>query len=95
MEALSIRVLRNQPGRFEEVLARDRTVILNKDGRPFAIAIDVTEATLEQTVRLVTQLRAQLAVANMRSQAQERGLGEMPPDVVDAAIQGSRAARRE
>ena len=95
MEAMSVRVLRNQPGRFEEALARDRTVILNKDGRPFAVAIDVTEATLEQTVRLVTQLRAQLAVANMRSQAQERGLGEMSPDVVDAAIQGNRAARRE
>ena len=95
MEMLSVRVLRNEPGKFEDVLSRDRTVILNKDGKPFAIAIDVAEATLEQTVRLVTQLRAQLAVADMRTQAQARGLDQMTAADVDAAIQDARAGRRE
>ncbi len=94
METLSVRVLRNEPGRFEDVLSRDRTVILNKDGRPFAIAIDVTHANLEQTVRLVTQLRAQLAVVDIRAQAQARGLAQMTPAEIDASIQDARASRR-
>lgn len=95
MEALSVRVLRNRPGEFEEILARERTVIINKDGKPLAIAIHVAEATLDETVRLVTQLRAQLAVANMRSQAQARGLDQITAQDVDTSIQGIRAARRE
>jgi len=95
VETLSLRVLRNEPGKFEDVLSRDRMVILNKDGKPFAIAIDVAEATLEQTVRLVIQLRAQFAVANMRTQAQARGLAQMTAADVDAAIQDARAGRRE
>ncbi|MEW6566959.1 MAG: hypothetical protein AB1449_02095 [Chloroflexota bacterium] len=70
-------------------------MIINRGGRPIAIAIDVAEATLEEIVRLVAQLRAQLAVANMRSQAQARGLGQMTPDDVNAAIRDVRAARRE
>ncbi len=92
---LSVRVLRNEPGKFEEVLARERTVMLNKDGKPFAIAIDVTQATLEETVRLVTQLRAQLAVSNMRTQAQQRGLDRMTSSDVSEAIEEARNSRRE
>ncbi len=95
MESVSIRVLRNNPGEFEAILARERTVIVNRNARPLAIAIDVTGAPLVEVVRLVTQLRAQLAVAKMRSEAQARGLDQMTPDEVHAAVQDAREARRE
>ncbi len=95
MQSLSIRVLRNNPGEFQAILARDRTVIINRDNQPIAIAIDVAQASLEEVVRLVTQLRAQLAVGKMRSEAQERGLGQMTPEDIDDAIREARAARRE
>jgi len=86
-------VLRNQPGRFEEALARSGTVVLNKDGQPLAIAVDVREASLEDTVRLATQIRAQLAVSRMRTQARARGLDKLEAGEIDAAIRAARSAR--
>ena len=86
-------VLRNQPGRFEEALARSGTVVLNKDGQPLAIAVDVRETSLEDTVRLVTQIRAQLAVSRMRTQARARGLDKLEAGEIDAAIRAARSAR--
>ena len=94
MEALPVRVLRNEPGKFEELLARDGTVILNRDGKPFAIAIDVADASLGETVRLATQLRAQLAVTSMRVQARQRGLDGMTPQQVNGKIKRTRAHQR-
>jgi hypothetical protein len=95
MEALAYRVLRNEPGKFEEVLARQGTVSLNKEGKPFALAVDITEANLEETVRLVTQIRAQLAVSQMRLSARARGLNSMSQRDVEKAIQARKERRRE
>jgi len=95
VESLPMRVLRNQPGRFEEALARDGTVVLSKDSKPLAIAVDVGESTLEETVRLVTQIRAQLAVGRLRTQARARGLDRLEADEIDAAVRAARAARPE
>jgi hypothetical protein len=94
MEALTYRVLRNEPGKFEELLARQGTVILNKEGKPFALAVDVSESNLEETVRLVTQIRAQIAVSQMRQSARTRRLAGMTQVQVDKAIRTRRGRRR-
>ena len=94
MEALTYRVLRNEPGKFEELLARQGTVILNKEGKPFALAVDVSESNLEETVRLVTQIRAQIAVSQMRQSARTRCLAGMTQVQVDKAIRTRRGRRR-
>jgi len=94
MEALAYRVLRNEPGKFEELLARQGTVILNKEGKPFALAVDVSESNLEETVRLVTQIRAQIAVSQMRQSARTRRLAGMTQVQVDKAIRTRRGRRR-
>ena len=94
MEALTYRVLRNEPGKFEELLARQGTVILNKGGKPFALAVDVSESNLEETVRLVTQIRAQIAVSQMRQSARTRRLAGMTQVQVDKAIRTRRGRRR-
>jgi len=94
MEALAYRVLRNEPGKFEELLARQGTVILNKEGKPFALAVDVSESNLEETVRLVTQIRAQIAVSQMRQSARTRRLTGMTQVQVDKAIRTRRGRRR-
>jgi hypothetical protein len=94
MEAITYRVLRNEPGKFEELLARQGTVILNKEGKPFALAVDVSESNLEETVRLVTQIRAQIAVSQMRQSARTRRLAGMTQVQVDKAIRTRRGRRR-
>ena len=94
MEALAYRVLRNEPGRFEELLARQGTVILNKDGKPFALAVDVAEADLEEVVRLVTQIRAQIAISQMRASARARGLDKMTHAQIEKAVRGKKGKAR-
>ncbi len=93
MESLRMGVLRNQPGRFEEALAREGSVLLNKDGEPLAIAVDVRQTSLEDAIRLVTQIRAQLAVSRMRAQARARGLDKLEAAKIDTAIREARSAR--
>jgi len=94
METAALRVLRNEPGKFEELLARQGTVLLSKEGKPFALAVDIAEGTLEDVVRLVTQIRAQVAVSEMRAGARARGLGELKSLQVDEAIRSYRAGRK-
>ena len=93
METISYRVIRNEPGKFEELLAREGTLILNKNGEPFAIVLDAASESLETVLRLVSQVRAQLAVAEMRSIARERGLDRLTRDEIEAEIQAVRARR--
>jgi len=94
METLALRVLRNEPGKFEELLSRQGSVLLNKDGKPFALAVDVAEASLEETLRLVMQVRAQLAVSQMRGEARARGLHKLTAVQVDKAVRSTRARRK-
>jgi hypothetical protein len=94
METVALRVLRNEPGKFEELLTRQGTVLLSKEGKPFALAVDIADETLEEVVRLVTQIRAQVAVSEMRASARARGLGELKPKQVDGAIRSYRAGRK-
>jgi len=93
METISYRVIRNEPGKFEELLAREGTLILNKNGEPFAIILDAASESLESVLRLVSQVRAQLAVAEMRSIARERGLDRLTREEIEAEIQAVRARR--
>ena len=93
METISYRVIRNEPGKFEELLAREGTLILNKNGEPFAIILDAASESLETMLRLVSQVRAQMAVAEMRSIARERGLDRLTREEIEAEIQAVRARR--
>jgi hypothetical protein len=93
METISYRVIRNEPGKFEELLAREGTLILNKNGEPFAIILDAASESLDSVLRLVSQVRAQMAVAEMRSIARERGLDRLTPEEIEAEIQAARARR--
>ena len=93
MEILPYRISRNDPGRFEELLSKEGIVMLNKSGRPFAIILDATTESLDNTLRLVGQVRAQIAVSEMRASARERGLDRFTPEEIQAEIDAVRAAR--
>ncbi|MBM3120749.1 MAG: hypothetical protein FJZ97_01025 [Chloroflexi bacterium] len=93
MEALSYRVLRNQPGRLEQSLGKQGLVLITKGGEPFALMVGLAEETLEDTVKLVAQVRAQQAVASMRAQARARGLDLLTDKQIRAEIEAARRAR--
>jgi len=93
MEILPYRIIRNEPGRFEEVLSKERIVMLNKSGKPFAIVLDATADSLDETLRLVSQVRAQIAASEMRVSARASGLGKLTPEEIQAEIEAVRASR--
>jgi hypothetical protein len=93
METLPYRIIRNEPGKFEKLLSKEGIVILNKSGKPFAIILDATAEPLEDTMRLVSQVRAQMAVSEMRKSARGRGLDKLTSEEIQAEINAVRTAR--
>lgn len=93
MEALSYRVIRNEPGRLEDSLGKQGIVLITKGGEPFALMVGLMDESLEDTVKLVTQLRAQQAVASMRAEARARGLDRLTDKQIREEIEAARRAR--
>jgi hypothetical protein len=93
METLPYRMIRNEPGKFEKLLSEQGVVVLNKGGRPFAVMLDATTESVEDTLRLVSQVRAQKAIAEMRAYARKRGLDQLTPDEIQEEIDAVRSAR--
>ena len=93
METLPYRIIRNEPGKFEKLLSKEGILILNKSGKPFAIILDATAAPLEDTMRLVSRVRAQMAVTEMRKSARERGRDKLTSEEIQAEIDAVRRAR--
>src|SRR3989304_3063221 len=91
METLSFRVLRNDPGKFEEILLRQKAVVLNKNGEPFALVLDLAAESLESAIRIASQVRAQLALSELRETARKRGLDRLTPAQIEAEITAVRA----
>jgi hypothetical protein len=94
MATLPYRILRNEPGKLEESLARDGIVILNKNGEPFAVMLDAQSRSLDDLVRLASQMRAMLSVSEMRGSAREGGLDRLSAEDVQAEIRAARSARQ-
>jgi hypothetical protein len=93
MKILPYRVLRNEPGKFEETLSREGSVILDKNGEHLALVLDAAKESLESLIKLTSQIRAQLALTEIRESARERGLDKMTPEEIDAEIQAVRSKR--
>jgi len=93
MKILPYRVLRNEPGKFEETLSREGSVILDKNGEHLALVLDAAKESLESLIKLTSQIRAQLALTEIRESARERGLDKMSPEDIDAEIQAVRSKR--
>ena len=94
MKEVPYRLIRNSPAEFEELLSREGVVLVSKNSKPFAIALDAASESLESAVRLLTQVRAQLAVSGMRAVARERRLDRLSPEEIQAEINAVRLNRR-
>ncbi len=93
LQMLTIRDFRNTPSRLWDTLKRDGAAALSANGIPKAVVFDVENGDLEEIVQLVTQVRAQKAVAKMRADAARRGLDSMSIEEIDEEISGVRAAK--
>lgn len=94
MEFVPYRLLRNQPTELRKRLEEQGELVVTVDGEPMAIMLQIPKGSLEDLVLLVSQVRAQLAVAAIREQARQSHLDQMTPEQVDELVQEVRAARR-
>ena len=94
MEFVPYRVLRNQPSELRKKLDEQGELVVTVDGEPMAVMLQIPKGSLEDLVLLLSQVRAQLAVATIREQARKTGLNKMTVEQADVLVKETRAARR-
>lgn len=95
MEFIPYRMLRNEPSALRKKLADEGELIVTVEGKPFAVMIDLTSnENMEDILLMVSRLRAQMAVREMRSQSRRNKLDKMADEEIDALIQTTRARRK-
>lgn len=95
MVTIPYRVIRNEPNKLEETLTREGIVVVSKNGEPFALMLDAESRSLETLLRIASQVRALLAVSELRSSARERRLDRMSADEIQREIEAARSVRQE
>ena len=91
MKLLTIRELRNNPGKVWRELRRE-DLVLTANGKPIGILVGVEE-DLEEALATVRRLRAALAVSRMRREAQEAGRDRLTAEEIAAEVRAAREAR--
>jgi antitoxin (DNA-binding transcriptional repressor) of toxin-antitoxin stability system len=94
MEFVPYRLLRNQPKELRRKLEEKGELVVTVNGEPMAIMLPVPKGSLEDMVMLLSQVRAQLAVAAMREDARQKGLDHLTPDEIDEVVEDVRRERR-
>jgi PHD/YefM family antitoxin component YafN of YafNO toxin-antitoxin module len=93
MKFVSSRDIRNNPSAFREIVDRE-DVVLTAGGKPFAIAVGVSDEELEETLDLLRRVRALRAMARMQRVADERGLADMSREEIQKEVRNVRKAHR-
>jgi len=94
MEFVPYRVLRNQPSELRKKLDEIGELVITVDGEPMAVMLRIPKGSLEDLVLLLSQVRAQLAVATIREQARKSGLNTMTVEQADKLVKETRTARQ-
>ena len=94
MEFVPYRVLRNQPSELRKKLEEKGELVITVDGEPMAVMLQIPKGSLEDLVLLLSQVRAQLAVATIREQARKSGLNTMTVEQADKLVKETRTARQ-
>jgi antitoxin (DNA-binding transcriptional repressor) of toxin-antitoxin stability system len=89
---LSVRGLRNEPGKVWRDLA-ENDLVVTANGRPVAILVSVKEGDLEETLTALRRARASVAVSRMRRRIVERGVERLSAAEIDREIRAVRRRR--
>lgn len=95
MKFIPYRLLRNRVGELCRLLAHEGQLVLTSNGEPFALMLEVSPDTLEETLLLAARLRAVQAVSAIRAEARTRGLDRLRPEEIEAGIAAARTGRKQ
>jgi prevent-host-death family protein len=93
MRYVSVRELRNRPGRLWSTIAKD-DVVLTSNGKPVGVLVGVDETRLAETVEAIGRARAILAVSRLRKKAAETGRNRLSTEEINREIREVRRRRR-
>jgi prevent-host-death family protein len=93
MRYVSVRELRNRPGRLWSTLSKE-DVVLTSNGKPMGVLVGVDETRLDDTVEAIRRAKAILAVSRMRRKAEETGLNRLSIADINREIREVRRRRR-
>jgi prevent-host-death family protein len=93
MRYMSVRELRNRPGRLWSTLSKE-DVVLTSNGKPMGVLVGVDETRLDDTVEAIRRAKAILAVSRMRRKAAESGLNRLSMAEINREIREVRRRRR-
>ena len=86
MEFVPYRLLCDQLPELRRKLEEQGELIVTVNGEPMAIMLQIPEGSLDDLVLLLSQVRAQMAVASIREEARQQGLDRLSPKELDQII---------
>jgi prevent-host-death family protein len=92
MRYVSVRELRNSPGRLWTTLSKD-DVVLTSNGKPMGVLVGVDETRLADTLEAIRRARAVLAVSRIRKKAAETGRNRLSMGQINREVREVRRRR--
>lgn len=89
MNFYTVRELRTTPKALWDNLSEDGEVVITSNGKPTALMFDVSDGSLEETLKAVRQAKAMMAFNSMRMKAARHGY--MSEEDIAAEIAAARA----
>ena len=93
MRFVSVRELRNRPGKLWASLSK-ADVVLTANGKPMGVLVGVDEDRLDETVDAIRRARATMAVSRMRKNAAKAGTSRLSMTEINREIREARRKRR-
>jgi len=94
MKMIASRQLAAKPKMVWDLLTKEGSVVVTRDGKPCAIIMPTSDETLVEDLDDALFRRARRAVGSIRREAAGRGLGRLSMDEIDTEIAAARAERR-
>ena len=89
MDFYTVRDMRTTPKSLWDSLTADGGVVITNNGKPTALMLDVSDGSLEETLKAVRQVKAMAAFNTMRERAAMNGF--MMDDEIKAEIAVTRS----
>ena len=94
MQFVPYRLLRDQPNELRRRLEEQGELVVTVNGEPLALMLSIPKGNPEDFVFLISRVRAQLAVAEIREGASKSERNRMSSEDIDALIKQTRDDRR-
>jgi len=95
MKFVSVRELRGQSAAVWKALAKEKDLVVTSNGKPVALLSETSEEQLEESLKILRRLRAQLAVTLMQRASLTAGTDRLTLNEINEEIDAVREARRK